>query len=347
MSIDQICEGIVKKVCASNLHFTINQTPYSLYVTIRKKHLKETNSVEAASEISETNREENSKIFGLLKSRTEALEIENNYVKVEYQKLLGYLQHNESELGDLKKELENSHNAEKVSLEALNAKENSFKKLKAESAQNGTKYERACQEIKRLKVEIDSIKKDKNALSVAVKTAKKETKDQAKRADLKIGDYEKKIFELMEYKEEKTAEERNLKLKQRKELKKAKKKHAKNVQEENLVDDIEDHEVEKDLNENIPVFNHFEVLDYVSENSLEALTTTKNNVIKTKIETSKDLKVEKEHNEDLESNQIYEENAEENFSHLKPEEKAFIEQYRKIIEETIANAVAAVETKII
>ena len=116
--------------------------------------------------------------------------------------LLGHLQNFEREISHLKSELENSHNVEKECLDSLKAKEIAYGKLKAE---NGLKFETACQEIKKLKVEMDSIKKDKNALSVAVKSAKKEIKEQAKRSELKMTDYEKKIFELMEYKKEKLA----------------------------------------------------------------------------------------------------------------------------------------------
>ena len=139
-------------------------------------------------------------------------------------------------------------------METLKAAETVSKKLRTEIAQNGIKYENACREIKNLKVDIESLKRDKNALSVAVKTTKKELKDQTKRSDLKIVEYEKKIVELMEYKKEKLAEERSLKLKQRKELKKAKKDNAKNILEDGLVDIHGDHhKVEKDLNSNIPV----------------------------------------------------------------------------------------------
>ena len=86
MSTDQICNEIVKKVCSSNLHFNINQTPYSLYITIRKKLLKASNSVEAASAaavVPEPNRAENFRSAEQLESRNQALEIENNFVKHE------------------------------------------------------------------------------------------------------------------------------------------------------------------------------------------------------------------------------------------------------------------------
>ena len=130
-----------------------------MYITIRKKYLKDPSSAEAAPVIPELNSAETPMSDELWKSRCEALENENNFVKFEYQKLLGHLQHYESETERLKIELENSHNDEKKSSETLKAAEKFSTKLKTEVAQNGTKYENACQEIKKLKVEIDSIKK--------------------------------------------------------------------------------------------------------------------------------------------------------------------------------------------
>ena len=34
----ETCEDIIKKVCDSKLNYIINQTPYSVYLTIRKKY---------------------------------------------------------------------------------------------------------------------------------------------------------------------------------------------------------------------------------------------------------------------------------------------------------------------
>ena len=193
---------------------------------------------------------------------------------------------------------------------------------------------------------------------MAVKSAKKEIKEQAKRSELKMTDYEKKIFELMEYKKEKLAEERTLRLKHRKELKKAKKEHTKDILEDKIVNDKEDQKVETDFNSNIPVSNAFEVLDSVSEDSpsQDVFSTTTKNALKSKITTSEDLEDEKDCYEDSDSNEeLNNESAqksnfpdkEDKHSHLKPEDKAVIEQYKQILQDTIAKAVAAVETKII
>ena len=55
-------------------------------------------------------------------------------------------------------------------------------------------------ENKELKDEVADLKKEKNALNVAVKASKKELSEQNKRHDTKIREFEKKIVELTEFK---------------------------------------------------------------------------------------------------------------------------------------------------
>ena len=72
-----------------------------------------------------------------------------------------------------------------------------------------------------------------------------------------------------------------------------------------------------------------------------------------KIETTDDLEDKKEHNDFDSSEEILNEkkpnfpNSGEKYSHLKPEEKDFIEKYEEILKETISKAVKEIETKII
>ena len=75
IAVNKICEDLIKKVCASNLTYQINQTPYSLYVSIRKKFVKEFDP-----NTSPKSTPDHSKFI-------ETLVTENNYVKSEYQKL--------------------------------------------------------------------------------------------------------------------------------------------------------------------------------------------------------------------------------------------------------------------
>ena len=67
------------------------------------------------------------------------------------------------------------------------------------------------------------MKKEKNALNVAVKASKQELSEQNKRHDAKIGEFEKKIVELTEFRKKRLSEDRVLRIKQKKDLKKASK----------------------------------------------------------------------------------------------------------------------------
>ena len=103
------------------------------------------------------------------------------------------------------------------------------------------------------------------------------------------------------------------------------------------------------LNENIPVFNRFVVLDSLSEDSssLESLSTNSKNV---QLSRNEDLEDKKGQSDSESSEEAFDEkkpnfpNTEEKYSHLKPEEKKFIEQYEQILKETIAKAVTEIET---
>ena len=78
MTIDpnQICDEILRKVSSSKLNYHINQTPYSVYLTIRKKFIKEYEPINETPIVPEEN-----------SSYVSALEKENVYIKNEFEKL--------------------------------------------------------------------------------------------------------------------------------------------------------------------------------------------------------------------------------------------------------------------
>ena len=67
------------------------------------------------------------------------------------------------------------------------------------------------------------LKKDKNSLSVALKSSKKENTDNAKAFEKKLLINEKKVEDLSEFKSKKSRAKREEKLIQKEEMKKAKK----------------------------------------------------------------------------------------------------------------------------
>ena len=121
----ETCEEIIKKVCASKLNYTMNQTPYSVYLTIRKKYVKEYEpEIETFDKVA-------------LNVQKDALENENNLIKHEYKKLYQYyqncLQNNtflQAELEEIKTEkndLESKLKNRKVELEQIKTENNEHK----------------------------------------------------------------------------------------------------------------------------------------------------------------------------------------------------------------------------
>ena len=214
MAVDanKICDEIIRNVSSSNLNYRINQTPYSVYLTIRKKFIKEFEPNHSEPKIVS---EENPKYVS-------DLEKENVYIKNEYDKLArlynACLQHKtslESEVNSLGAEFVRLKEAEEEKVCA------EVKKVIHEKKNIETKYEKVLKENKDFKSEVSDLKREKNALNVAIKASKKEMSEQNKRSDAKIRELEKKVVELSEYRMKRLSEDRELKIKQKKDLKKA------------------------------------------------------------------------------------------------------------------------------
>ena len=222
-SINSICEDIVKKVINSKLDYKLNQTPYSIHFSIRKKFSR--NDHENYLQPSVKVLEEETKNGQLLQ---EHLQLRNQFAQL-YSSYQSELERN----ANFESEVHAAHES-KDTLKKDTDKE--IKKLVQENKAILEKYENKCIEVKQLKSDVEELSKDKNSLSVALKSSRKEIKDQNKVFENKIELFEKKVFELNEFKVKKLAEDREEKLRQRKELKKLKKKNEKN---EKL--DVSDH----------------------------------------------------------------------------------------------------------
>ena len=98
----------------------------------------------------------------------------------------------------------------------------SVKASVAEKRSIQTKHEQTCAESKKIKRENEELKKDVNSLNVALKSAKKETKETHFEFVKKVKEMEGKIETLQEYKLAKASEEKELKSKSKKVDKKLK-----------------------------------------------------------------------------------------------------------------------------
>ena len=211
--VTKLVSEIIETVNNSKLDYKMNQTPYSLHFSIRKKFTK--NSIHSSENDDCT-----------LKRNDEVLS-QNNYLRQEllktmseYQKLFEFYQFEM----DAKIRLESELSRACQNVENLVDIEKEANKLKTENTKLQINFENKCLELKQSKAEIGELKKDKNELSVALKGSKKEVKENLKSFEKKEDVLEKKIKDLIEYKNRKVVEERVEKLKKRKELKKANKK---------------------------------------------------------------------------------------------------------------------------
>ena len=216
-SVNQICSEIIETVNLSNLDFNMNQTPYSLHFSIRKKFSR------AAKENGNPNSPRtNSAEFYV----NYGLRQELNNMQIEYEKLLAFCKAESEEKSKLEAELEGASKVQsdlmsKLSrayreLEAKEQHEKNDKKVKFEMKTLNENLASKCLELKQLKQEIEANKKEKNCLSVALKGSRQETKEVAKDFKKEKLIYDKKIVELVDFKNKKVFEEREEKLQKKK-----------------------------------------------------------------------------------------------------------------------------------
>ena len=185
LKVNRICSEIIEKVNTSNLDFKMNQTPYSLHFSIRKKFSKRT-AEEQVNQYFRGNVSEDLSQNNMLGQ--ELLNMRN-----EYEKLFKFYELEMGLRSNLEKELEvQNERSDKLKLELLRANEalglkdhieKESNKVKAENLVYKANYENKCIEIKNLKVDMENIKKDRNSLSVSLIGSRKENKEQSKSFD--------------------------------------------------------------------------------------------------------------------------------------------------------------------
>ena len=230
-SVNEICESIINKVTTSCLDFHMNQTPYSLHFSIRKKFSRNltpnfitTSSTEAEVDL----------------LRQALLNTTN-----EYQKLLAMYQTEP----EAKHYFENECNNLREKLAETEKTETNIKALKKDNKSLSDKLENKSLDLNHLRSELESAKKEKNTLSVALKTSIADSKNKNKEFEKKQKELEKEFAKLILFKNLKLEEEREEKLAKRKELKKAKQSKKKELivhQEKVKVEFIEEKSIEND-----------------------------------------------------------------------------------------------------
>ena len=204
MLADQTFKNIIDGIQNSNLNFQLQVSPFSAFISLKKSLVKDKSgsylqppSQAAAPTLPS---QDLANLLLRIKELESDLLIErNNHCDVL-----------------------NKYKDESVKL----VKEN--KALKQENKSLSAKLEARAFEINQQKATVADLNKDKNVLSVALKSAKQDLKNQSKMSEKKLGNYEIKLTELSEFKAKKLEEERRDRLRKKKELRREARKSRSN-----------------------------------------------------------------------------------------------------------------------
>ena len=165
MAVNKACYDILETVNKSNLDYKMNQTPYSLHFSIRKKFTKSSTETPPTDFTSLLNPQPEVSEKYDDRLRQELLNTRNEYVKL-YNFYIAEI------------EAKNKFESEfLVLLDKFEAKEKHEKDLKSLEAENKKLKEKVgvkSLELKQQKDQIDELKKENNTFSVALKASKKE-----------------------------------------------------------------------------------------------------------------------------------------------------------------------------
>ena len=203
--------SVLDNLRSSHLNFGISETPFSIYITIRKS-LKKSSFTKFSSQVP-------SKLVqdvpvSKIKSRCKFLEDANEALKIDLDYAVTENEAHVKTICDLETKVENL-------VQKLTETEKQFgtkvaeavKATVAERRSIQIKHEQICVESKNIKSENEELKKDVNSLNVALKSAKKETKETHFKLEKKVKEMEGKIETLQEYKLAKASDEKELKSK--------------------------------------------------------------------------------------------------------------------------------------
>jgi hypothetical protein len=215
--------NIMNSIRSSGLHFCLQETPYSCYITVRKSLINPQSSPQILNaDPSSNNIESNTKVLEL-KSQNIFLENSNLKLKQSYQDAVEEVEDKAEVIVNLETELSRM-TAELKEMHGKYGEDAEFK-IECEKEEKRTlqiKHEKACAEIKNLKGEKADLVKDLNAASVALKNIEKENKEVNCKFKKQVSNLEHKVSALEDYKTNKIAEEKDLKTKIKKADKKLK-----------------------------------------------------------------------------------------------------------------------------
>ena len=212
-TIANSCQEIIDAVRSSLLNFSFQETPFSIYLTVRKSLNKCANQ--------ELSFKQQREAFSYVKSeqetiqsKIEILENANEMLKQNYEEALIEAETFANQKYDLETKLEIL--SEKLDVSEKRIETEVAKKVQSISVEKRAlqlKHEKIVAEFKDLKNENEDLKKETNSLGIALKSSKKELKQITGSHIKKVEVLEMKLIDLQNFKMDKTSEEKELKRK--------------------------------------------------------------------------------------------------------------------------------------
>ena len=171
---NQVCATILENVINSGLDFNINQTPYSIHFSLRKKYSKNSSNKIPLCSSPNTSLPQETQVDNF---RQELLHTRNEYVKL--YNMYEAEQEARSKLDEEYKELIKKLATEEKSVENVKAIKIDNKSLKE-------KLENKSLELRHLKTELENVKKEKMPILWPLRHLKLKSKNREKNLRRKI-----------------------------------------------------------------------------------------------------------------------------------------------------------------
>ena len=205
-NIKSSCDSIINNIRSSPLNYSLQETPFSLYLSIRKSIRKPSGIFIPEFENpelleNELEQETCKQEIERLSSKCEALEKACEALKNNYEDAVNDSEKKYKYIIDLEAIVKTLH--EKVGEEKAASEDTLTKEAKAAKEVNRLlqiKHEKICSDNRILKKESEDLKKEIDIKNVALKSALKETKDATKIHEKDVRKYENEIENLLNYK---------------------------------------------------------------------------------------------------------------------------------------------------
>ena len=210
-NIESTCNFLLQNIRTCGLNYSCQETPYSIYVTLRKSSIKSRFSQSFSSDVNSVQQQ-------LFSTNSEPSKIQENYDELlkKYKNLEEAFENMKNDFAEAieecdtkTKEIEDLNNINLHEGEKIDHLKYKIDMLEDEKKTIEAKKEHLFDENEYLKKEIIEMKNKVKVSNRELKLVKKENIDMSHRFEKKIGELEHKIKNLSEFKASKAAQEKN------------------------------------------------------------------------------------------------------------------------------------------